>query len=43
MIQFRLHNIHISNQTQLAIINVPLWWHYVNIYINNLQKVDLLT
>jgi hypothetical protein len=24
MIQFRLHNIHISDQTQLAIINMPL-------------------
>jgi len=27
MIQFKIHNIHISDQTQFAMINMSLKWH----------------
>jgi hypothetical protein len=31
MIQFRFHNIHINDQAQLAMINMPLKWHHIDI------------
>ncbi len=43
MIQFRLHNIHISDQTQLAMINMSLKWQHINICENKLLQVDILT
>jgi len=33
MVQFRFLNIHISHKAQLAMINMPLKWHYIYIYI----------
>jgi hypothetical protein len=42
MIQIRIHNIHISDQTQLAMVNLPSKWHRMYIFKNKLQKVDLL-
>ncbi len=30
-IQLRFHNIHISDHVQLAIINMLLKWHHINI------------
>jgi hypothetical protein len=29
MIQFKLHNIHISDQAQFAMIDMPLKWHLI--------------
>jgi hypothetical protein len=43
MSQFKLHNIHISDQAQFAMIDIPLKWHLIDICKNKLQKVDLLT
>jgi hypothetical protein len=31
MIQFKIHNIHISDQAQFAMINMSLKWHQINI------------
>jgi hypothetical protein len=33
MIQFRFFNIHINHKTQLAMINMPLEGHHIDIYI----------
>jgi hypothetical protein len=35
-IQFRFHNIHISDQTQLAKINMPFKWHHIDTCKNKL-------
>jgi hypothetical protein len=31
MIQFRVHNIHINDQAELTMINMPLNWHHIDI------------
>jgi hypothetical protein len=36
MIQFRFHNIHTSDQAQLAIINMSLKWHHIHTCKNKL-------
>jgi hypothetical protein len=36
MIQFKLHNIHTNDQTQLAMINTSLKWHHINTCKNKL-------
>jgi len=38
MIQFRFHNIHISDQARLAMINMPLKQHHIDICQNKIAK-----
>jgi hypothetical protein len=43
MIQFRFRNIHISDNSQLAMINMPLKWHHIDKCENKLEIFDILT
>jgi hypothetical protein len=41
MIQFRFHNIHISDQAQFAMINMPIKWHHIGICNKNCSLFDM--
>ncbi len=41
MIHFRFHNVHISNQTQLATINMPSKWHHISICNKDCNLFDM--
>ncbi len=42
MVQFRFFNIHINHKTQLAMINMPLEGHHIDIYIKKIQSLNTI-
>jgi hypothetical protein len=38
---FRFHNIHISDQAQFAMINMPIKWHHIGIFNKNCSLFDM--